>query len=96
MVPGVGEEGALSEDGGVPGAPAAHGGGGPIASRDDAYRRLREAAEYLRRTEPHSPVPYLVERAVNWGQMPFQEVLRDVLKDDKARASLLETLGLND
>jgi type VI secretion system protein ImpA len=85
-------------EGGVPGAAAtAHAGsGGPISSRDDAYRRLREAAEYLRRTEPHSPVPYLVERAINWGQMPFQEMLRDVLKDDKARNVILETLGMSE
>lgn len=72
------------------------GGGGPITTRDEAFRRLREAADYLRRTEPHSPVPYLVERAVNWGQMPFQEMLRDVLKDDKARVAILETLGMQD
>jgi type VI secretion system protein ImpA len=34
---------------------------GPIRNRAEAYRRLAEAAEYLIRTEPHSPVPYL-----NW------------------------------
>jgi type VI secretion system ImpA family protein len=79
------------------GAPAAAtDGGGPISSRDEAYRRLREAADYLRRTEPHSPVPYLVERACSWGQMPFQDLLQDVLKDAKARASVLETLGMRD
>ncbi len=97
----VGEAAEYEDDSapaGEPGAaPAAGGGGGgPISSRDDAYRRLREAAEYLRRTEPHSPVPYLVERAINWGQMPFQEVLRDVLKDDKARNAILETLGMSE
>ncbi|HMB68176.1 MAG TPA: type VI secretion system protein TssA [bacterium] len=88
----VGDTGGEAGGGGA----AAGGGGGPISSRDEAFRRLREAAEYLRRTEPHSPVPYLVERAVNWGQMPFQEMLRDVLKDDKARSGILETLGMLD
>ncbi len=30
---------------------------GPIRSREEAYRRLAEAADYLRRTEPHGPLP---------------------------------------
>jgi type VI secretion system protein ImpA len=77
-------------------APAAARGAGPIASRDDAFRRLREAADFLRRTEPHSPVPYLVDRAVSWGEMPFRDVLRDVLKDEKAFKNILETLGMTD
>lgn len=92
-------EAGSSDDGATASQGASAGGGsgdGPIASRDEAFRRLREAAEFLRRTEPHSPVPYLVERAVTWGNMPFQEMLQDVLKDDKARASILETLGMTD
>jgi type VI secretion system ImpA family protein len=85
-------EGMAVEAGAAPSAPA-----GPIASRDEAYRRLREVAEYLRRTEPHSPVSYLVERAISWGQMPFQAVIRDVLGGNApAYATVLETLGIDD
>ena len=36
--------------------------------REDAYRQLRGIADYLARTEPHSPVPYLIYRAVEWGE----------------------------
>ena len=36
------------------------GPSGSIRSRVQAYQRLVEAAEYLQRTEPHSPVPYPV------------------------------------
>jgi type VI secretion system ImpA family protein len=75
---------------------AASRGGGPITSRDEAFRRLKEAADYLRRTEPHSPVPYLVDRAVNWGDKPFRDVLKDVLRDDKAFKGILETLGMTE
>jgi type VI secretion system ImpA family protein len=84
-------------------ADAASGGGsgesrpgGPIASRDEAFRRLREAADFLRRAEPHSPVPYLIDRAVGWGEMPFRDVLKDVLRDEKAFKNILETLGMTD
>ncbi|MFN8179164.1 MAG: type VI secretion system protein TssA [bacterium] len=87
-------EGPADAAAGAPGGGSR--GSGPIASRDDAFRRLREAADFLRRTEPHSPVPYLVDRAVSWGEMPFRDVLRDVLKDEKAFKNILETLGMSD
>jgi type VI secretion system protein ImpA len=64
--------------------------------RADAIRRLTAVAEYFRRTEPHSPVAYLVQRAVRWGEMPLEEWLRDVIHDDNVLGQLRETLGLKD
>lgn len=58
---------------------AAAAGGGGIGSRAEAYQRLVEAADYLLRTEPHSPVPYLVKRAVAWGNMPLTELLQEFI-----------------
>lgn len=67
---------------------------GPIATRDDAYRRLREVAEYLRKTEPHSPVPALLDRAVRWGNMSFEKLFDDVVKNREARTQTRDLLGL--
>lgn len=67
---------------------------GPVKSRQDALRKLSEVAEYFRRTEPHSPVSYLVQRAVKWGNMPLETWLQDVIKDDATLFSLRQTLGL--
>jgi type VI secretion system protein ImpA len=67
---------------------------GPIASREEALRRLSEIALFFRKTEPHSPVSYLVQRAVHWGQMPLSRWLEDVIKDTAVLESLRETLGL--
>ena len=55
-------------------------GDGPIRNREDAYRRLAEVAEYLFRVEPHSPTPYLVQRAVTWGRMPLHELLPELAR----------------
>jgi type VI secretion system protein ImpA len=82
-------EGAES---GEPGAPAAPGGA--IKARQDALRRLAEVADYFRRTEPHSPVSYLVQRAIAWGHMPLDAWLGDVIKDGSLLENLRETLGL--
>lgn len=56
--------------------------GGGIRSRAEAYRRLEEAADYLLLTEPHSPVPYLIKRAIAWGGMNLQEVLQQIIRND--------------
>ena len=63
-------------------------------NRADALRRLAAVADYFRRTEPHSPVAYLVQRAVRWGEMPLEEWLRDVIANEDVLARVHETLGL--
>jgi len=75
------------------GGSAVGGSGGPISTRADALRRLAEVAEYYQRAEPHSPVAYLVQRAIKWGQMPLEVWLEDVIKDGAVLGQLKETLG---
>ncbi|HKC50561.1 MAG TPA: type VI secretion system protein TssA [Myxococcota bacterium] len=67
---------------------------GPIASRADALRALAEAAEYFRKQEPHSPIAALVARAVRWGSLPFEAVLREVVQDEAALSRVWNTLGI--
>ena len=64
--------------------------------RADALRRLAAVADFFRRTEPHSPVAYLVQRAVRWAELPLEEWLKYVIHDDTTLANVRETLGLND
>ncbi len=70
------------------------GAAGPIRNRQDALKRLAEVVEYFRRAEPHSPVSYLVERAIRWGQMPLEVWLREVVKERQVLGQLCDTLGL--
>lgn len=67
---------------------------GPIRSREEAYRRLSEAADYLLRTEPHSPSPYLVMRAVTWGRMPLTDLLQELVQSEGDLAQLYTLLGM--
>lgn len=78
------------------GTPVAVAPSGPVVSRDDAYRKLREVAEYLRKTEPHSPVPPLIDRAIRWGNMTFENLFDDVVKNQDVRNQTKEMLGLED
>ena len=69
---------------------------GPIESRQQALKALQEVGDYFRRTEPHSPVSYLIARAVKWGGMPLDALFRDVVRDDSVIGHIWETLGLDD
>jgi type VI secretion system protein ImpA len=84
---------AEGAEGETPGS-GAGGPGGSIRARDQALAQLAQVADYFRRTEPHSPVSYLVQRAIAWGQMPLDAWLVDVIKDNNVLAGLRETLGL--
>lgn len=66
-----------------------------IQNRAQAYRALEEIAEFLLRTEPHSPTPYLIKRAVAWGNMTLGEVLQDLVQDQGNLEFINELLGLN-
>jgi len=68
--------------------------GAPIRSRAEAYQRLAEAADYLLRTEPHSPTPYLVRRAVEWGSMSLTEVLQQIVRNDSEMQEINRLLRL--
>lgn len=67
---------------------------GPIRNRADAYRRLSEAADYLLKTEPHSPTPYLVKRAVEWGHMSLFEVFQQIVRNEGEMEELDRLLRL--
>ncbi len=69
---------------------------GPIKSRAQALEQLRQVAEFFRRTEPHSPVAYLADKAAHWGNMPLHLWLRSVLKDQGSLAHLEEMLGMGE
>jgi type VI secretion system ImpA family protein len=75
------------------GAARSPGPRGAIRSREDAYRMLDEAADYLLRTEPHSPAPYLVKRAVGWGKMPLAELLQELLDSESDLKQIYRLLG---
>ncbi|MDL2357456.1 MAG: type VI secretion system protein TssA [Pseudomonadota bacterium] len=68
--------------------------GGPLQSRAQALAQLRAVAEFFRRTEPHSPVAYLAERAAAWGEQSLHVWLRGVVKDPAVCAQLEEMLGV--
>lgn len=89
---------AAAAAGDAPAAPSANGvAHAPAAapqSRDDAYRQLAEAAALLQRLEPHSPIPYMIQRAVALGRLPFPELMKVIIRDASILEQMSRELGL--
>jgi type VI secretion system protein ImpA len=66
---------------------------GPIANRQDALKRLREIGEFFKKSEPHSPMSLLIARAVRWGDMSFEELVKDLARSADLK-QIWETLGV--
>lgn len=67
---------------------------GNIETRDQAYAILAEVAAFLERIEPHSPTPYLIHRAISWGNMSLSEVVETTLHNGQDMSLLLDILNL--
>jgi type VI secretion system protein ImpA len=65
-----------------------------IQNREQALALLREVAAFFRRTEPHSPVAYLADKAAGWGEMSLHLWLRTVMKEGDTLANMEELLGI--
>lgn len=104
---GLGTVAVAAEDGGGFGTDSvaqATGGAGPaasldlnagsLASKEAALRALGDIAAFFRRTEPHSPVAYLLDRAVAWANMPLEQFLAELIRDEGTLSSIRERVGL--
>jgi type VI secretion system protein ImpA len=70
------------------------GNRGPIKNRQQAYQQLTDAAEYLKYDDPHSPVPYLVFKAIGWGQLDTAALYQELFVDYQGQLNIFEILGL--
>lgn len=68
--------------------------GDVLRDRAAAYARLAEIADFLQHIEPHSPVPYLLKRAVSWGNLNTAELYQEMFVKSGGRLEIFELLGL--
>ena len=55
---------------------------------------LLSAASYLKEIEPHSPTPFLVMKAVSWGDKSLDELLRQFVNEGLNLEALFTFLGI--
>lgn len=67
-----------------------------MATRAQVYQTLREAASVLERLEPHSPIPYVIRRAVHLGDLGFPQLIKELIKDSGVLSELSRNLGIEE
>lgn len=65
-----------------------------VKSRDDAFRQLAQISDFFRRTEPHSPISYVIEKAVKWGNMSLAELIHELIPDSSSRDTYSSLTGV--
>ncbi len=48
----------------------------------------------LQRLEPHSPIPYLINRAVELGALSFPDLMRQLIRDSDVLMTMNRELGI--
>lgn len=89
--PEVGADGVVA-----PGSGGGAKAGGALASRADAIRMLEQIAVFVRKTEPSSPAPMFIDRAVKMLQADFAAIVRELMPDSKSHIELLGGLSLDE
>jgi type VI secretion system protein ImpA len=67
---------------------------GPVKSRDEAFRQLAQISQFFRQTEPHSPISYVIEKAVKWGNMPLGDLIQELIPDSSSRNTYSSLTGV--
>lgn len=63
-------------------------------NRKHALKLLAQIQEYFATNEPHSPVTALLGRAIDWADMPLDQWLAHIIKDDSQLAALSDMIGI--
>ncbi len=78
------------------GAPAENPVEKKMATRADVYSTIAQAAAVLQQLEPHSPIPYLLNRAVDLGNLPFPELMKNLILNADVVKLMNRELGIKD
>lgn len=76
-----GEAGTAGAGGDASAAAARQAISGEITSREDVLRTIDKICDYYGRTEPSSPVPYVLRRARRLAEMDFMQIMNDMSPD---------------
>jgi len=84
--PETGDAGTASSG---PSSPTSYGN-----TREELYRQIEVIATTLKRIEPHSPIPFMLERCVRLGGLPFPSLMRAIIREAGTLDELDRIMGL--
>ena len=90
------EEGGEGGEGGEADSKGGSSFAGAIRNRAQAYQRLIEIADALSVLEPHSPIPYVIRRAIALGGLSFPELMKTLISDANVLGDMSRNLGIKE
>ncbi|TQV85868.1 type VI secretion system protein TssA [Aliikangiella coralliicola] len=69
--------------------------GSVVNSRVEAFKQLTTISEFFRRTEPHSPISYIIDKAVRWGDMPLDQLMSELIPDSSSLGTYCSLTGVH-
>ncbi|WP_201595106.1 type VI secretion system protein TssA [Psychrobacter vallis] len=64
------------------------------SNRQQALKLLSQIQDYFATNEPHSPVTFLLGRAIDWADMPLDQWLTHIIKNEDQLAMLSDMIGI--
>lgn len=90
-----GDDPAEEETGDGGASSAAGGGAGPaVMTRETAFQSIERIAQFFERTEPHSPVPFVLRQAIRWGRLALPDLWNELLDDSGSMDRIRKMVGL--
>lgn len=67
---------------------------GSITNRAEAFRQLSIISDFFRKTEPHSPISHLIDKAVKWGDLSLEQLMNELIPDSSSRFTYSSLTGV--
>ena len=64
------------------------------SNRQQALKLLAQIQEYFATNEPHSPVTFLLGRAIDWADMPMDQWLTHIIKNEDQLSMISDMVGI--
>src|SRR5690606_38768233 len=64
------------------------------SNRQQALKLLAQIQEYFATNEPHSPVTFLLGRAIDWADMPLDQWLTHIIKNEDQLSMISDMVGI--
>lgn len=65
-----------------------------LQSREHVLETLKQAADFFRKTEPHSPISYALEQVLHWSGLTLPELLQEMMDDSNSRNQFFRLAGI--
>ncbi|MCE9687197.1 type VI secretion system protein TssA [Shewanella sp. AS16] len=67
-----------------------------LQTRQQVIQSLQQAADFFRKTEPHSPMSYSLEQVIRWSGLSLPELLQELIDDGNSRSGYFKLTGISE